>query len=75
MNTDEILAAVRALPELPTVHAKSMLQSQSWTPTAEQRAAIDARREFFRSLEMPEAVNVQVRYIYEPHEVIGTITF
>jgi hypothetical protein len=75
MNTDEILAAVRALPELPTVYAKSMLQSQGWSPTAKERAAINARREFFRLLEMPEGVHVDVRYTFEPHEVIGTITF
>jgi len=75
MNADEIHAAVRALPELPTVYAKSTLHSQGWTPTATERAAIDARREFFRLVGMPEAVNITIRYIYEPHEVIGTLTF
>lgn len=69
----DIKAAVAALPELPTVIANTMMFAQSYEPTRVERAAIDARREFFRWVGMPTNVNVPVRD--EQGGLIGHLVF
>jgi hypothetical protein len=61
ITTEEIalIASLKALPELPTVIARSMLVAQSVKFTREERAAIQARQDVFAKLGMP-GVNVPV---------------
>lgn len=49
------------LPELPTVIAADMLHAQGYTPTAEERAAIVARGDFFAQHGVSRLVRVPVR--------------
>lgn len=73
MNATEIQARITALPELPTVVAASMIYAQGWRPTAQERAAIAARSEFFKWAGMGPAVTVPV--VNFEGGRIGSLTF
>ena len=55
------MTETQSLPALPVVIAHSMLAAQGFSPTAEQRAAMIARADFFESAGMARTVYVQVR--------------
>lgn len=68
-----IITQAASLPELPAVRAADMLRSQAYEPTAEERAAIVARADFFESIGMTRAVTVAV---FDFHGArIGSIVF
>jgi hypothetical protein len=54
----------RSLPKLPIVVAQSVLHAQGYVPTASERAAIDARADFFESEGLCRDVHVAVIDIY-----------
>lgn len=60
MNAADIKAKVQSLPELPVVQASNMLTAQGYVPTVSERAAIKARADFFKEMEMPTRVSVKV---------------
>ena len=73
-KTESIRETVKSLPELPIVYAASMLIAQGWEPSQSEQAAITARQDFFRSLELPATVSIPVRDTYT-NTLIGHLTF
>mgnify|MGYP000845504762 CR=1 FL=1 len=52
------------LPELPTIHATSMIYAQGWKPNAAELAAITARADFFESEDLGREVHLAVLDAY-----------
>jgi len=71
MNIKE---AVKALPELPTLFATSMIYAQGWKPSTEELAAIKARKAFFREIGIPDSLNITVKHP-QTGETIGYMQF
>lgn len=74
MNAQTITSQVKNLPALPVVMANGMLSAQGYKPTTEERAAIDARADFFESLGMTREVNIPVMDVYTGAR-IGSLVF
>jgi hypothetical protein len=70
----EITTRVGNLPTLPVVTALNMLHAQGWKPSADERAAIKARADFFESMEMDRSVHVKVVDVYT-NARIGSLIF
>jgi hypothetical protein len=74
MNANEIRTAASNLPKLPILFATSMIYAQAWKPSKEETAAIQARKAFFRSLEVPDGLNITVKHP-QTGETIGYMQF
>lgn len=73
-TTDQMITELRALPNLPTVHAQNMYAAAGWEPSAEHRAAITARVEFFRRWNFPNH-SITIHVVDRSGATIGGLTF
>lgn len=71
MNATDIRNRRKALPELPVVHADSMIYAQAVRLDPEQRAAIAEHRRFYRDAGVPATVALKV--YNRDGAVIGTL--
>lgn len=74
MNASEIVTRVEKLPTLPVVIAKDMMFAQGWKPTDSERAAINARADFFQDMGMTRDVHIRVEDVYTGAK-IGELIF